>query len=235
LVIDGPAGVMEFTASSPAIGVIEGDALYGYAGGAGNASDILVDSQTFAALEPLIDDNAAGVLVNTGGNAFGNAAQAFAHVGPAALATLLAADQSTAAAPVAPTTVVSATVVLGPVIDGNGLSINLYDGAGNLLASNVPLDANGSFSITLNGVFPVVVAVLNDADDGADFRDEASGNPADVTATLMGIGNGQTDGTVTNVKLNINPVTTIAAQRAGVTADGDVPPRGSVPMRHRAH
>jgi hypothetical protein len=117
-----------------------------------------------------------------------------------------------------PVTDITGNVVLGPVVEGNGLLVDLYDGEGNLLLSGVDLDADGNFSATVAGTYPVVMAILRDENTNPDYLDEVRGTPTDLNTTLMALGNGQTNGLTTTVQLNINPVTTIAAQLAGLTA-----------------
>ena len=111
---------------------------------------------------------------------------------------------------------VNGSVVLGPVVAGNGLSVNVYAADGTTLLGTGVVSATGTFSVDVGSYTGVVIAKLADASTGADFIDEATGAAHDLTANLMTVGVAST-GTVT---LNINALTTIAAQKAGAVFDG---------------
>lgn len=128
-----------------------------------------------------------------------------------------ASADGTRAITIADTIAVTGQVVAGPVIAGNNLSVDLYSGTGALLRSGIPLSANGTFSTTID-VLPgtVVVARVVDAADGADYLDEATAAPKDLNGQLLAVAVAQ-GATLT---LNINPLTTIAAQEAGLQPNG---------------
>lgn len=118
----------------------------------------------------------------------------------------------------ASTTVVSGTLVGGPVVAGNGLTIQLYQADGITTikdASNNPitatLAADGSFTVDIGSYTGVVIAKVVDAGTGADYVDEATGQAVDLAANLMAMGIAS-GGTLT---LNVNPLTTVAVLAAG--------------------
>ncbi len=126
-------------------------------------------------------------------------------------------DGGTAAAPA---TAVSGTVVGGPVIPGNGLTVQLFqaDGVTTIKnASNTPITAtigaNGAFTADIGSYTGVVIAKVVDANSGADYIDEATGQAVDLAANLMAMGIAS-GGTLT---LNINPLTTVAVLAAGAS------------------
>lgn len=119
---------------------------------------------------------------------------------------------------VSPAVTVSGIITAGPVIAGNGLTVNIFRGDGSQVASSVRVNADGTFTATglALGVNDVVIVRVTDGSPGFDYTDEATGSPKDLNAQLMAVGV-VTGGTVT---VNVNPLTTIAAQKAGVNSDG---------------
>ncbi|TXT24292.1 MAG: fg-gap repeat-containing protein, partial [Gallionellaceae bacterium] len=112
--------------------------------------------------------------------------------------------------------IVTGTVVVGPVIVGHGLKVEIYAADGTTKLGESTLDATGKFTVDVGAYTGIVIARLVDADGGDDYLDEATGVPKDLNANLMAT-SVVVGGTVT---LNINPLTTIAAQKAGLAADG---------------
>lgn len=124
---------------------------------------------------------------------------------------------------VAPGNIVTGGVFLGPVVNGNKLSVDIYDTDGNVLKAGVSLQADGRYTADLGSYTGAVVVVLRDEDDGADYMDEATNQARDVDDGLMAVAYVES-GTVT---ANITPLTHLAACRAGV---GETPESGvSVP------
>ncbi len=113
--------------------------------------------------------------------------------------------------------IVSGSIVGGPVVTGNGLTVNLYRADGTSLLGTGTLDpVTGQFSIDVGSYTGVVIAKVADAGVGADYIDEATGQAVDLAANLMAVGVAA-GGTVT---LNINPLTTVAALKAGANFAG---------------
>jgi hypothetical protein len=116
------------------------------------------------------------------------------------------------------TTVVSGVITAGQLVTGHGLTVQFYKKDGvTLLGTPVSVDATGHFTATLSiAAGEAIIAKVIDASTGNDFKDEATNANKDLNAALMtvGVSNGG------NLVLNINPLTTIAAQKAGLSADG---------------
>jgi len=112
--------------------------------------------------------------------------------------------------------IVDGLVTAGPVIPGNGLTVYIYKAGGTTLLGSGRLNSAGQFHIDVGSYTGAVIAKVLDTNAGADYVDEATGLGKDLNATLMAVAV-VTGGVVT---LNINPVTTIAAIKAGMTSDG---------------
>src|SRR6056297_3222610 len=231
--MDGLGGVIELPADMAPIGTVDGKALYAFGGSPDAAGSILAKSSSFSPLEPLLtDDTLSAALIGDGGNVglalagLGAGGLGLAAMGGGGGAGAFFGSVSNAL------TIISGTFVAGPVIPGNGLVVDLYDNTGALIQAGIPLNEDGSFSVTLQGTFPNVIAIMRDLNENPDYRDEATGADTDLNATLMGLGAGdpQPNGT-TNVALNINPVTTVAARLAGVSAEGEIPAGGVSPEK----
>ncbi|MCO4091568.1 MAG: hypothetical protein HEQ34_06395, partial [Sphingorhabdus sp.] len=113
---------------------------------------------------------------------------------------------------------VTGQIVAGPVQSGNGLSVNIYLANGTLLVSGIKVNADGSFTAAdlPIGAGDVIFARVVDSTTAADYLDEATGVATDLNAVLLAakVAEG------TSVTMNINPLTTIAAIKAGLAADG---------------
>ena len=213
---DGLGQAVELPLDAQPIGTVGDKALYAFSGDVDGARTILLESRGFTALEPLLDDAAIAALP---------AGVGLPLMLPLALGLVAAAGGSTAAAVIQ--TTIKGLFLAGPIIDGNGLSVDIFDNKGNLLARDVPLNEDGSFSVTLEGTYTSVIAILRDGNEADDYRDEATGLPRDLTAQLMSVGTGQPQGDGnTLVNLNINPITTVAARNAGLGQDGTIPEGG---------
>src|SRR6056297_182837 len=236
--MDGLGGAIELPVDGAPIGMIDGIALYAFGGGPDAAASILANSSTFSPLEPLLTNDSIGAgLIGE----VGNMGLALGGVGAGGVGLAVMGGGSGAAVPffgaaantlANATTVIAGTFVAGPVIAGNGLVVDIYDAQGQIIQAGVPLNADGSFSVTLQGTFANVIAIMRDTNTDPDYRDEATGVDVDLNASLAGIGAGdpQPNGT-TNVSLNINPVTTVAARLAGVGVNGTIPTGGITPEK----
>ncbi len=131
---------------------------------------------------------------------------------------------SAPATPVVPVTpvvhnAVNVSVIAGPLVAGNGLTVNLYQADGSTLLGSTKLSDSGNCSFDVGTYTGVLIAKVRDDDSGAnisDYIDEASGQARDLTASLMALGVAST-GTTT---LNINALTTVAALKAGAVYGG---------------
>ena len=109
-------------------------------------------------------------------------------------------------------------IVAGPVQSGNGLSVDIYRANGTLLVSGIKVNADGSFIAKELPIVAgdVIFARVVDSTTAADYLDEATGVATDLNAVLLAV----TVVEGTSVTMNINPLTTIAAIKAGLAADG---------------
>ncbi|MCX6075177.1 MAG: Ig-like domain-containing protein, partial [Campylobacterales bacterium] len=120
--------------------------------------------------------------------------------------------------PLTTTNIVSGTITAGPILSGNGLSVNIYNADGLTLLGSSPLSSTGTFSVDVGSYTGVIFAKVVNADTGADYMDEATGQAKDLNATLMAVA--VVPGG--NITVNINAVTSIASIKAGVGSDGTV-------------
>ncbi|MDQ8204299.1 cadherin repeat domain-containing protein, partial [Pelagicoccus sp. SDUM812003] len=105
---------------------------------------------------------------------------------------------------------VEGSIVAGPVIDSNGLSVEVYQADGETLLGTAKVNADGSFSLDVGDYTGVVIAMVVDADDGADYLDESSGANKDLNARLSAMEIITEPNTT--VTMNINVVTTLASE-----------------------
>ncbi len=103
-------------------------------------------------------------------------------------------------------------IMAGPVIDE--LLITLFKADGSVLASGTVDSTNGTYQLAIPGgyVGPITAVVMSDGDADYDYWDEATNSGVMLTSPLTGVGfcNGG------NITLYITPLTTIAAQAAGI-------------------
>ncbi len=122
------------------------------------------------------------------------------------------------------TNTVSGAIVLGPLVADHGLQVELYKADGTSLITTVAVKSDGSFIADIGSYADVIIAKVVDTDDGADYVDEASGKPVDLSDspsfTLLAVIDTSKGGDVTAA---ITPLTTLAAQQAGLSASGEVP------------
>ena len=114
------------------------------------------------------------------------------------------------------------TVALGPAIEGNegGVTVTLFKANGDELGL-MEYDSE-SRAYTYNdtsGYSGVVIARLQDNDDALDYVDEATGEQTDITTDLYVVAS--VAGTDEAVSLSITPLSTIAAQKIGLTFIGE--------------
>ena len=110
-------------------------------------------------------------------------------------------------------------IVLGPVIASNGLTVNAFKADGTTAIDSSAVNANGSFTISLGSYTGVVILKVVDADADADYVDEATGAQVDLNTTLLAV----VDASGGLITVAITPLTTLAAQQAGLTTSGDIP------------
>jgi hypothetical protein len=113
---------------------------------------------------------------------------------------------------------VSGTISAGPVVAGNDLTVTLYKADGTSQLGTGSADGTGHFSIDVGSYSGIVIARVGNG-AAADYMDPVSGQARNVSANLMaaGVATGDT------ATLNINPLTTAAALKAGAVFAGATP------------
>ncbi|WP_272647879.1 cadherin repeat domain-containing protein, partial [Paucibacter sp. XJ19-41] len=114
--------------------------------------------------------------------------------------------------PAAVANFVKGTIVGGPVIAGNGLTVAVFAADGVSKLGEAKVNPDGSFSIAVGSYIGVVIARVVDSDTGADYLDEASGVGKDLNAELFSIEVVRTPNTTVTVNLNV--LTTLAYHKA---------------------
>ena len=110
-------------------------------------------------------------------------------------------------------------IVAGPVIAGNGLTVSIFTSAGVLLQSGVVVANDGSFSTRVAAnLGDVLIAKVTDSGTGADYSDEATGAAKDLNAAIFAAV--IVSDLSAPIQAQVNPVTTLAAIKAGLSADG---------------
>jgi uncharacterized delta-60 repeat protein len=107
---------------------------------------------------------------------------------------------------------ITGTIIAGPVITDNGLSVILYKADGVTELGHATLDSTGRFTTQIKDYTGVVIAKVLDSNDGADYLDEATGSNKDLNANLYAVGIAHAGKTLS---LNVNPLTTIAYHKIG--------------------
>jgi hypothetical protein len=114
--------------------------------------------------------------------------------------------------------VVTGSFVAGPAINGNGLTVQVFDLAGTPLGS-AKVGPDGSYRVVIGAHTGPIIAKIVDANGGHDFWDEAHNAPKDLNAVFMAVDVVSTVNAT--LVLNLNAATTAAAVKAGlVAADG---------------
>ncbi|MBT3197924.1 MAG: hypothetical protein HN344_09375, partial [Gammaproteobacteria bacterium] len=163
----------------------------------------VMESARQSGVDPLREVEVAAPMISSGGGQ-----------GIAPLLDLWAGD--TAAATAVPNYTIEGYVVAGPLQQGHGITIQVYQADGAALLSTASVDQNGHFVADVGGYTGVVILKAVDQSTGGDFLDESTGQLKDINADLMAVG--VVGSGVTSC--NINPITTIAAKVAGVSDQG---------------
>jgi RTX calcium-binding nonapeptide repeat (4 copies) len=110
-------------------------------------------------------------------------------------------------------------IVAGPVLANNDLVVHLYAADGTTQIGTATVNGSGQYTANLGNYTGVVIAKVSSTGSQLDYFDEATHQAVDLGAhvlTAVGVAS------ATGLTLSINPLTTIAAQVAGVAADGSV-------------
>lgn len=125
---------------------------------------------------------------------------------------------------------VQGSIVAGPLVAGHGLSVSLYASDGRLIQSGIAVANDGSFSARVAANRgDVLIAKVVDSGTGADYSDEATGASKDLNAALFAaiiVGDRSAA-----VQAQVNPVTTLAAIKAGLSVDGSGTIAGAAVVR----
>lgn len=113
---------------------------------------------------------------------------------------------------------VTGQITAGPLVAGHGLTVDIYNGAGVLLQRGVSVAANGTFTVVglQVGNGDIIIARVSDSSGGSDYLDEATGASKDLNAQFLSVA----VVTSNSMTININPLTTLAALKAGLAVDG---------------
>ncbi|UHD45004.1 putative Ig domain-containing protein [Aureimonas altamirensis] len=119
--------------------------------------------------------------------------------------------------PVDQTVTVYGSVVAGPVIGGNGLSVTLYRPDGSVLAGPVAVASDGTFVLSYSGSYtgPVLARVI-DRDSGSDYADEATGTQKDLAGDLRTIFVSPSG--VQSIRISVNPISELAVRELGLSS-----------------
>ena len=111
-------------------------------------------------------------------------------------------------------TVVQGQIVAGPVLPGNSLLLKVYDFQEHLLTTS-QVDSSGRYKLEFGQYSgPVVMLVVDMDNTKPDYVDEVTKKPIDLHGALMATAI-VSSGSINQV-ININPITTAAAIKAGV-------------------
>lgn len=114
-------------------------------------------------------------------------------------------------------TLVSGTITAGPVVASNNMLVEFFKADGTKITSaTTTVDASGNYKANLGSYSGVVIIKVTSAGNGADFMDEATQTQMHLDATLLSVGSVAPG----SASLHVNPLTTIAAQKAGLNASG---------------
>jgi hypothetical protein len=120
---------------------------------------------------------------------------------------------------------IKGSFLAGPVIPGHGLTAVAYDDQGRELASGA-VGNDGGFTFSISGYSgPVLVKVI-DTTPGADYWDEATGAPKDLSVAELRAVLSVVDGQ--SYTVNVNPLTEVAARKLGL-AEGTTSMAGFTP------
>lgn len=122
--------------------------------------------------------------------------------------------------PVDQTVTVYGSVVAGPVVSGNGLSVTLYRADGTVLAGPVAVASDGTFVLSYSGSYtgPVLARVI-DRDGGTDYADEATGTQKDLVGDLRTMFVSPSG--VQTIRISVTPISELAVRELGLSSGDD--------------
>jgi len=126
---------------------------------------------------------------------------------------------------------VQGSIVAGPLVAGHGLTVALYTSGGTLIQSGIAVANDGSFSARVAAnLGDVLIAKVTDSGTGVDYSDEATGAAKDLNAALFAAV--IVSDLSAPVQAQVNPVTTLAAIKAGLGVDGSGTINGSTAVQN---
>ncbi|MCM2504477.1 putative Ig domain-containing protein [Aureimonas altamirensis] len=122
--------------------------------------------------------------------------------------------------PVDQTVTVYGSVVAGPVVSGNGLSVTLYRADGTVLSGPVAVASDGTFVLSYSGSYtgPVLARVV-DKDAGNDYADEATGAQKDLVGDLRTMFVSASG--IQTIRISVNPISELAVRELGLASGDD--------------
>lgn len=215
--------------------LLDDNALFSDAGGAGGDGSPVVDDILVADAAPSAGGSGAGA----GAGAVGSSAAAAAAMSPIAIAAGAIAAAAVAAGGSSSDAsgsggsgsggsgsggggatqagVVSGGIVAGPVLAGNDLLVEIYEADGITKVGEGTVNSDGSYSVDIQSDYTgAVIARVSSTGNSPDYVDEASLNPINLAGVIMAVGVLTADG----LTLYITPLSTIAAGVMGVGPSG---------------
>ncbi len=111
---------------------------------------------------------------------------------------------------------IDGNVVLGPLVSGHGLAVEIYNAAGRELGRG-EVDDDGSYSVSIRQRYSGLILVrITDDNADPDYQDEATGAPKDLGTDLRTITVAPAAGETKTV--NVNPLTELATRKAGLAS-----------------
>jgi hypothetical protein len=105
------------------------------------------------------------------------------------------------------------------VISTNSLSVKVFNAAGQIIGTS-GISANGGYTVAVGSYTgPVAVLVVDSDDSKPDYVDEVTKQPTDLSGNLLVAGN--LSASTSAQTFNINPITTVAALKAGFKTSTD--------------
>ena len=121
-------------------------------------------------------------------------------------------------------TIVAGRVLAGPVVEGHGLTAEIFGADGEPLGTS-EIDAQGNYRVVLPDDYTGVVLVrIVDSDTGEDYLHEGSGEEGDLTSDLRALGHVAAG---ENTALNVNPLSEILTR---MMLDDDGGDAGTAPV-----
>lgn len=130
----------------------------------------------------------------------------------AVTSTLLSNAQKTPSITAITGNILQGVVTLGDVSNGHDLVIDVYsidkDGTSSFLQFNTKVNSSGAYSVNLGSYTGAVRLVVKSTGTNADYLDEATGKPVNLSTTISALA--VVSGTGAQVTVNLTPLTHLA-------------------------